>query len=69
MEVHVDGYKIKPKDRGTLSGGVAIYVKNETGDTRRIDLEESDIEAICVELKFRKVIFVLIELQVFLTRF
>ena len=57
MEIDLDGYTIERKVRGALGGGVAIYVKNAIRYRRRTDLEESDIEAICVELKLRKVTY------------
>ena len=59
VEVHVDVYTIERKDRGTLGGGVAIYVKNGARYIRT-DLELSDIEAIGVELKFRKVTYLVV---------
>lgn len=60
MEINIDGYKIKRKDRGALGGSVAFYVKNASRYTRRKDLEEPDMEAVCVELKFRKATYLIV---------
>lgn len=56
LEVNIDGYKIERHDRETRGrgGGVAVYISGGTRYVRRHDLESSDIEAICIELKLNK---------------
>ena len=54
MEVDTNGYSIERHDRNSRGGGVAIYIKNGLKYERKIQLEESDFEAICIEFKSRK---------------
>ena len=54
MEVDINGYSIERHDRSSCGGGVAIYIKNGLKYERKIQLEESDVEAIFIEFKLCK---------------
>ena len=59
LEVDINGYKIERLDRTSRGGGVAIYFRDGCKFKRRADLEDPNIEAICVELKIGKVCYIL----------
>ncbi len=51
-ELHVDGYTLYRKDRGSRGGGVALYVSNELPHEICTDINNSiDIEALWVKVK------------------
>ena len=51
--VSIDGYFIKRRDRNRNDGGVALYIKNSNVDNCSIsvDLPESSLESLCLEVK------------------
>ena len=50
-EVHLAGYTIIRKDRNRQGGGVALYVRSTINYTRRKDLEDDDLEFLCIEIR------------------
>ena len=60
--VSIDGYSIKRRDRNRNGGGVALYIKDSNIDkcSIRVDLPESSLESLCLEIKpFRAVPFLI----------
>ena len=51
--VSIDGYSIKRHDRNRNGGGVALYIKDSIVDkcSIRVDLPESSLESLCLEVK------------------
>ena len=50
-EVFVSGYSTYRFDRYSRGGGVSVYVSHSCRSRRRFDLEDSDVEAVWVELR------------------
>ena len=49
----IDGYSIKRRDRNRNGSGVALYVKDSIVEkcSIRVDLPESSLESLCLEVK------------------
>ena len=48
--IHIDGYDIVRRDRNRRGGGVCLYIRGTFNYTRRHDVVDVDIEAVCVEI-------------------
>ena len=51
MNSLINNYNMFRRDRGTIGGGLVIYVKDIYHCTRRSDLESILLECICYEIK------------------
>ena len=50
-ELCLDSYKLFRKDRNTLGGGLAIYIKDDISCVQRVDLEHPEVESIWLEIQ------------------
>ena len=48
--VNISDYKIYRKDRNAAGGGVAIYVRETLPHSQRIDIGDSDLEIVYIEV-------------------
>ena len=53
VEIGIDGFRVFRRDRNRNGGGVLVYVPLGIKCVRRNDLERSDIEALCLQLKLK----------------
>ena len=48
--VNINGYSFERRDRGASGGGVGVYIKSGVDYSRRLDLEQSNVELVCLEI-------------------
>ena len=53
-EFYINGYKTLCRHRDRHGGGIVIYVKENLTYIRRLDLEITQVECLCVEITFKK---------------
>ena len=50
-EFHIDGYSVITKNRNRQGGGVAIYIRDPIDFINRKDLQNENLEFLCVEIR------------------
>lgn len=53
-EISLAGYKVERKDRNRSGGGVATYISNTITSNRRSDIEDNNIEMVCIDILLPK---------------
>ena len=48
--VYISGYNFERRDREKIGGGVGVYIKSSIDYVRRMDLENDELEFICLEI-------------------